>query len=75
MKGCGGSEENENNEKVVVEEDKPEEKKEAAPVSVEPGSKEFAARLFKRLDTDGDGKLSLAELRKVSTRATPSPAL
>jgi len=63
--GCGGSEESENNEKVVVEEDKPEEKKEAAPVSVEPGSKEFAARLFKRLDTDGDGKLSLAELKVV----------
>ena len=63
MKGCGGSEESENNEKVVVEED-----------NSLPGSKEFAARLFKRLDTDGDGKISPAEFQVVSA-ATLSQAL
>ena len=47
----------------------------AAPVSVEHegkfsdhplGSKESAAFLFKRLDTDGDGKISAAEFQVVS---------
>jgi len=63
--GCAGSK-GDDAAPVSVEHDKDAgPRPPAGPPPGPPGSKEFAAFLFKRLDTDGVGKLSVAELKVV----------